>query len=57
MMAGLMMKLYLPLLECLLSGIQANLVESLHCVRNIRIDIDRCVYDTIGSHPQYARQS
>ena len=26
MMAGLMMELYLPLLECLLSGIQANLI-------------------------------
>lgn len=57
MMAGLMMKLYLPLLECLLSGIQANLVESLHRVRDIRIDIDRCVYHTISSYSQYARQS
>ena len=57
MVAGLMVKLYLPLLECLLSGIQANLVQSLHSVRDIRVDIDRCVYDSIGTHSQYARQS
>ena len=57
MMAGLMMKLYLPLLECLLSGIQANLIQSLNRVRDIRVDIDRCVYDTIGTHSQYTRQS
>lgn len=57
MMASLMMKLDLPLLECLLSGIQANLVQSLHRVRDIRVDIDRCVYDAIGTHSQYARQS
>ena len=56
-MASLMVKLYLTLLECLLSGIQANLVQSLDRIRNIRVDIDRCINDTIGSHSQYACQS
>ena len=56
-MAGLMVKLYLTLLECLLSGIQANLVQSLDRIRDIRADIDGCVNHTIGSHSQYACQS
>ena len=56
-MAGLMVKLYLTLLECLLSGIQANLVQSLDRIRNIRVDIDRCVNNAIGPNSQYACQS
>jgi len=51
MMAGLMVQLYLPLLEFPLSRIQSGFVQGLDGVKNAGVDIDGRVNDAISTNP------
>jgi hypothetical protein len=54
MSAGLMVELDLTLLELALTGLKTNLVECLHGIRNVCLDVHGCVDDTICSHSKNA---
>ncbi len=51
MMAGLMVQLYLPLLEFPLSRIQSGFVEGLDGIQNVGVDVDGAVNDAVSTNP------
>lgn len=52
--AGQVVELDLPLLELALSGVESELVEGLHGVGDVGVNVDGGVDDSIGAHAQDA---
>jgi hypothetical protein len=48
--ASLVVKLNLPLLKFPLARLKANLVECLHGIRNVGLDVHGCIDDSISSY-------
>jgi hypothetical protein len=55
-MTGQVMEFYFPLLKLQLSWIESRLVEGLDSIRNMSVDVDCRVHNSIGANPKNARK-
>jgi len=55
-MTGQVMEFYFPLLKLQLSWIESRLVEGLDSIRNMSVDVDGSVHNSISANPKNARK-